>query len=227
VLIEAQIEQEGWAVVEHVFDDAECDALATALAPHTEAHRRAGARHLLALPAVAALASDPRLIALAARVLGGRAVPFRATLFVKSGRANWLVAWHQDTALPFVLRHGAPGFGPWSVKDGVAYAHVPTWALEQVVALRVHLDAATPHNGALRVLPGSHRLGVLEDEEVHRLAREQAGVCAVAGRGAVLAMSPLLIHASSKVERDLPRRVLHIEYAPALDLAVGIRLAVT
>jgi hypothetical protein len=38
-------------------------------------------------------------------------------------------------------------------------------------------------------------------------------------------MRPLLIHASSKVLSDEPRRVLHIEYADSLDLADGIRLA--
>jgi hypothetical protein len=45
----------------------------------------------------------------------------RATLFDKSPTANWLVVWHQDTALPVQERREAPGWGPWSVKDGVIY----------------------------------------------------------------------------------------------------------
>jgi hypothetical protein len=39
-------------------------------------------------------------------------------------------------------------------------------------------------------------------------------------------MRPLLIHSSSKVYADMPRRVLHIEYADSLDLGENIRLAV-
>jgi hypothetical protein len=44
-------------------------------------------------------------------------------------------------------------------------------------------------------------------------------------RGGVIAMRPLLIHASSKSTSGLPRRVLHIVYADSLELAPGIRLA--
>jgi len=36
----------------------------------------------------------------------------------------------------------------------------------------------------------------------------------------------LIIHASSKARNEEPRRVLHIEYADALELGRGIRLAV-
>jgi hypothetical protein len=50
-------------------------------------------------------------------------------------------------------------------------------------------------------------------------------VTCVAPRGGVVVMRPLLIHASSKVLSDEPRRVLHIEYADSLDLADDIRLA--
>jgi hypothetical protein len=37
--------------------------------------------------------------------------------------ANWLVMWHQGTALPLRKRHETQGWGPWSVKDGMKYAH--------------------------------------------------------------------------------------------------------
>ena len=42
----------------------------------------------------------------------------------------------------------------------------------------------------------------------------------------VLAMRPLLIHASSKARSSGPRRVLHIEYADSLQLVEGICLAI-
>ena len=43
------------------------------------------------------------------------------------------------------------------------YAHAPKEALEQVLALRVHLDDSTASNGPLRVSPGTHCKGVLTD----------------------------------------------------------------
>jgi hypothetical protein len=39
-------------------------------------------------------------------------------------------------------------------------------------------------------------------------------------------MRPLLVHSSSKARGAGPRRVLHIEYADALDLGAGLRLAI-
>jgi hypothetical protein len=39
-------------------------------------------------------------------------------------------------------------------------------------------------------------------------------------------MKPLTVHASSKVQVDRPRRVLHIEYATAVSLDDEITLAV-
>lgn len=156
---------------------------------------------------------------LARSVLGTEAFPFRATLFDKSPKSNWLVVWHQDTALPLRQRREVHGWGPWSVKEGIAYAHAPTPALSQVLALRIHLDDSTALNGPLRVLPATHTLGVLEDERVHELATKLKPVECLMPSGSVLAMRPLLIHSSSKSRLDADRRVLHIEYAASPSIA--------
>ena len=211
---------------ENVLSAGECDRLTDHVCRGDLPRSRAGARHLLSDPAVSALASDPRLVAIARAGLSGSAVPFRATLFEKSGRSNWLVVWHQDTALPVAARFDSPEWGPWSEKAAVVYAHAPTWALARVLALRVHLDDSAEENGPLRVIPGSHQLGVLSDDEVFRVAREREAATCLVARGGVLAMRPLVIHSSSKSTADVPRRVLHLEYVDSLDLAPGIRLAV-
>jgi ectoine hydroxylase-related dioxygenase (phytanoyl-CoA dioxygenase family) len=177
-------------------------------------------------PAVEHVANDSRLMEIACSELGSGAVPYRATLFEKSGESNWLVVWHQDTALPLAERFDSPEWGPWSMKAGIHYAHAPTWALERILALRLHLDDSTAENGPLRVIPGSHKLGVLPDERVFEIAREQPHVECLVPRGGILAMRPLLIHSSQKAESPDPRRVLHLEYAAGLNLAPGIRLAV-
>ncbi len=216
----------GFWVEASVLAGSECERVLAALSDNPQPRRRAGARHLMSNPVVAALAQDERLLRIARGALGDGAVPFRATLFEKTGRANWLVVWHQDTALPLEAFVDTDEWGPWSRKAGIHYAHAPSWALRRVLALRVHLDAATSENGPLRVVPGSHSSGVLTDEEVFRVARERPNFDCVVPRGGVLAMRPLLIHSSSKSRTDAPRRVLHFEYADSLELAAGDRLAI-
>jgi ectoine hydroxylase-related dioxygenase (phytanoyl-CoA dioxygenase family) len=165
--------------------------------------------------AVREIALDPRILTLARSALGRRAFPFRATLFDKSPDSNWLVTWHQDTALPLRERREIPGWGPWSVKEGVSCAHAPAFVLENVLAIRIHLDHSNGNNGPLRVLPATHRSGVLSDDSIHELVNKIHPVeCQVRAGGLVL-MKPLLIHSSSKVI-GRSRRVLHIEYSSLL-----------
>jgi ectoine hydroxylase-related dioxygenase (phytanoyl-CoA dioxygenase family) len=181
---------------------------------------------VLNVPVVRALADDRRLVAIASHFVGVSPMPFRATLFDKSPGANWLVVWHQDTALPLRRRIDDAEWGPWSTKGGLLYAHAPAWALEKVVALRVSLDDSSISNGPLRVLPETHASGVLDDAQIEQAARDVTPVDCVTPSGGVVAMRPLTVHASSKSADDRPRRVLHIEYAAAVDLGSGVELAV-
>lgn len=215
---------DGFSVVPGVLDRGEVDAIARDLDTQQLQRSRAGARHLLSVPAVASLARDPRLLEMAANVLGCEPHPFGATLFDKSPVANWLVAWHQDTALPFAERRAVPGWGPWSKKAGVDYALAPAAALAKIVALRVHLDDCTEHNGPLRVLPGTHTLGILSDEQIDDVARRIASFACTVERGGVVMMRPLLVHASSKATEAASRRVLHFDYAAAVTFDDGLRL---
>lgn len=215
----------GYWIHPAVLGDAEMDGLAEAI-ERVSGRSRAGARHLMGHPVVAKLARDSRLIALAEAIVGRSAIPYRATLFDKSLRSNWLVVWHQDTALPLRSRCDRPGWGPWSMKGGIVYAHAPAEALEHVVALRIHIDDCAVTNGPLRVLPGTHRLGVLTDARVQELARSIGPQTCAVERGGVIAMRPLLVHASSKSISESRRRILHIEYAASLSLGSGMEFAI-
>lgn len=96
----------------------------------------------------------------------------------------------------------------------------------QVLALRVHLDDSTADNGPLRVLPVTHKLGVLSDDAIHKLAEEVTSIDCLVPKGGILAMRPLIVHASSKSRSDVARRVLHIEYASSRFTEDGLELAV-
>jgi len=217
---------DGHHIVCDVFTPADMRQLAEHLS-HADVDRtKAGARHILAVPAVRAVATAPRMLAIAQSFIGPSAIPFRATLFDKSPDANWLVVWHQDTALPLRQRNDSPEWGPWSTKGGLLYAHAPAWALEHVVALRVSLDDSLKTNGPLRVLPDSHRAGVLTEDQIEQRAREVRPVDCLAFAGSVVVMRPLTVHASSKARSDHRRRVLHIEYSTSMNLGAAIDLAV-
>ena len=216
----------GYEIIEDVLSGHEIRGLADRLEELRDQRTRAGARHLMSLPAVRTLATDNRLLGIARQRVGETALPFRATLFDKSPDSNWLIVWHQDTTLPLEARVDAPGWGPWSVKAGVPYAHAPAEALERVIALRLSLDDSGPDNGPLRVLPGTHALGVLTDEAIADIASRVEPVDCCVEAGGVVVMRPLAVHSSSKATSERPRRVLHIEYADSLNIAPGLRLAV-
>jgi ectoine hydroxylase-related dioxygenase (phytanoyl-CoA dioxygenase family) len=220
------VKEQGFAILSKVVLPSETEALIADLQKSPLRRSKAGIRHALKHPAVAALATEPRLMQIAQHILGLGATPFRATLFDKSPQSNWLVVWHQDTALPLRERRDIQGWGPWSTKDGVTYAHAPATALCRVVALRVHLDDSTPQNGPLRVLPGTHAKGVLSDDAIQELALRIAPVDCSVPQGGVLVMRPLIVHASSKSALKIPRRVLHIEYAENAAIEAGLNLAV-
>ncbi|MGC2704851.1 MAG: phytanoyl-CoA dioxygenase family protein [Candidatus Acidiferrales bacterium] len=221
----AEIEKQGFAILPGILTRNEIALLDECLTRNPLPRSRAGMRHALTHPDVLAITRDSRLIDIAREILGCDPFAFRATLFDKSPVSNWLVVWHQDTALPLRERRDVAEWGPWSVKEGVIYAHAPAHALSTIVALRLHLDDSSLENGPLRVLPRTHTMGVLDDSALHRLSTQIAPVDCLVPRGGVLAMRPLIVHASSKSRSEMPRRVLHIEFATSAKFPEGLELA--
>lgn len=138
----------GYALHEAVLSAPDIHALIGRIAAHSIPRSRAGARHILGCPPIGAVARDARLLAIASAWLKAPARPFKATLFDKNPDSNWLVAWHQDTALPMASPAAKVGWGPWSLKEGIHYAHAPAAVLERVIALRLHLDDSGPDKTA-------------------------------------------------------------------------------
>jgi hypothetical protein len=204
-----EVQQDGFFILPHALDPSEQGELLAALGPAGTPGRRG----LLALPEVAEFSRSTPLLDLVRPHLPIEPLPVRAIYFNKSPETNWLVPWHQDLTLAVRGRVEAPGFGPWSTKDGVPHVQPPVDLLERMLTVRIHFDDTDESNGALRVLPGSHRLGRLASERIQELRTQQAAVlCAVPAGGALL-MRPLLLHASSRSTSSRHRRVLHIEYA--------------
>ncbi|HEX5343761.1 MAG TPA: phytanoyl-CoA dioxygenase family protein [Duganella sp.] len=136
------------------------------------------------------------------------------TCFEKSTEHNWLVAYHQDLSIPVKFKVEHPALGGWSEKDGVFFVQPPDETLAQLVALRLHIDECGQEDGALKVIPGSHRAGRLNEPDKARLREATEEVLCPVAKGAGMAMSPLLLHASSKASGSSRRRVLHFLFGP-------------
>lgn len=209
--------QQGFTIVSGVLSRSETENLIEMLGPVSGAGRRG----LLGVPAVKTLACSPGITALLRPHMEGEPRPVRTIYFDKSSDANWVVAWHQDLTIAVAQRIDVPGFGPWSTKDGVPHVQPPAELLGRMLTLRLHLDDCDASNGALRVIPGSHRHGRLPQERIQEMRTPENEVLCVSPAGGALLMRPLLLHASGKSLSNRHRRILHVEYAD-FDLPGGL-----
>ncbi|MCH5372813.1 MAG: phytanoyl-CoA dioxygenase family protein, partial [Planctomycetes bacterium] len=123
--------------------------------------------------------------------------------------------WHKDRTVA-VKENDLPCgcFCKPTQKAGIPHVEAPVWLLENMLTLRVHLDAMTEENGPLSVIPGSHRVDCESDH---------APITLRAGVGDVLAMRPLLSHSSSNSRpgTSMHRRIIHLELAAGAELPDG------
>lgn len=218
--VSRDVAQHGFAIVPNVVDDLAIDSVVgdvQSLAPDKAVRKRAnrpfGIRNLVQLvPSTRRLAGSDAVITIARSLAGEAAVLVRSLFFDKIAEANWKVAWHQDCTIAVRRRIETSGFGSWTVKAGVPHVQPPCSVLEHIIALRIHLDDTDESNGALRVIPGSHRLGRLSQLRIQELTEGQAVTCGVS-RGSILVMRPLLLHSSSASAQPMHRRVIHLEFA--------------
>ena len=222
-MLQATIEQDGFAIIPNVLDAGQREMLLAAIAEVTagsDALRRGegvyGIRNLLdAVPAVRKTAGSAAVRALVEPVLGPGCFSVRGILFDKTPDANWKVPWHQDRSIAVRERRDVPGYGPWSEKSGVTHVQPPVAVLERMLAVRLHLDPCGVANGPLRVLPGTHAGGRLSAAQIQRLRGERDAHDCLADAGDAILMRPLLLHASSAATSPAHRRVIHLEFANA------------
>ena len=214
-----QFSERGYFVQENVLARADVAALiqATSEMPVAEAVRRRkgvyGIRNLFDVaPDVVSIATDGRIRQFASTVLGDDVSAVRAIYFDKIPGANWSLFWHQDNVIAVDEKIETAGYSAWSQKAGVWQVQPPVEILSRVITVRIHLDDCDQQNGPLRVLPGSHRHGWLDDKLDDWKQQVEEVVCTV-GAGGVVVMCPLTLHASAASGNAEHRRVIHIEYS--------------
>lgn len=147
--------------------------------------------------------------------LGDKARPVRALLFDKRAGRNWALGWHQDRTIAVRARSDTPGFGPWSRKAGIDHVEPPFDYIAGMVTLRAHLDACDQDNAPLLIVPGSHRLGRIPQDQVAELAARMGSFACVAEAGDVWLYATAIVHASDAARNPRRRRVLQVDYSAA------------
>ena len=210
-----QFEREGFAMTPSLFTFDQILYLIKLIESHAPSEqKRGGIRDIMhRVPELRATADHPAIRTIVEQVLGPGAFVVRSTLFDKTDAANWKVPWHQDVTIAVQQRRKVEGYGPWSTKEGIIHVQPPSHILEHMVTVRIHLDDCPTTNGALRVMPGTHKLGKLSQNHVDTHIDETKAVYCEAKSGEALVMRPLLLHASSAATSASHRRVLHFDYA--------------
>ena len=153
------------------------------------------------------LVKDARLLDMVEMWLGPNLMVYYSQLMMKAPRQGFTAPWHQDFA-----------FFPHSRAE--------------ILACTVAIDDATLENGCVRVIPGSHKLGLINHYDKAGVFTgivqdqssfdERTEVALPAKAGSVIFWHSLTLHASHPNRTAKPRRALVIEYKnPAHRLLTG------
>jgi ectoine hydroxylase-related dioxygenase (phytanoyl-CoA dioxygenase family) len=211
-----QMDSKGYTVMEGVYTPEEVNALgeritqADSSSPAFRKHNDLFAvrQFLKAVPSIRESVFNARLRALIADHFGADYFVVKSIYFDKPEHSNWFVAWHQDLTISVDKKINLDGFGPWTTKQDQFAVQPPLPFLENIFTVRIHLDDTDEHNGALRVIPGSHRKGIYRYSSYENANAEET--CRVK-KGGVMIMRPLLQHASNRTTNGTRRRVIHME----------------
>lgn len=214
-----EIANKGFAIIENIYADKEVDSL-TALIQQADSSNEtfrktkdlfAIRQFLKEVPDVVPAIFTASLTSTINELFGEGYRAVKSIYFDKPGDSNWFVSYHQDLTISVKEKADVPGFGPWTVKQQQYAVQPPLTVLENNFTIRIHLDDTDEHNGALRVIPGSHRKGIYRPETIDW--SEEAEVLCKVRRGGMMIMRPLLLHASSRTTNNHKRRVIHIEFS--------------
>jgi Phytanoyl-CoA dioxygenase (PhyH) len=221
--IRDDVEMNGFAICRAVVSATEIRRLLAAINrmdEHSGLRKKIGifaVRNLLEeCPEIQKFASSPAIRRLVEPILGTKSFPVRGILFDKVPEANWKVPLHQDVTIAVQNKVEADGYGPWSIKADVLHVQPSAAVLDEMLSVRLHIDPCGEENGALRVIPGSHRQGRIAEESIPTIREATPEHVCVAGAGDVLLMRPLLLHASSASLVPSHRRVVHLDFAAVL-----------
>jgi hypothetical protein len=148
------------------------EAVSSVVQAFSDATGKPGRRGYAPNEAVRALIVDGGALGDLAAFFAARAMkPVRVLFFDKTIETNWAVPWHQDRTIAVSERVETPGFGAWSVKEGVAHVEPPVSLLENMLTLRLFLDDCDAGDGPLEIACNTHKIGRIPAQEAATVAR--------------------------------------------------------
>jgi ectoine hydroxylase-related dioxygenase (phytanoyl-CoA dioxygenase family) len=214
-----EIEKNGFTIINNIFTEDEIAHLITIIQKadsSNDTFRKtkdlfAIRQFLKEVPDIVPFILTQKLSSIIAPLFGTDYAVVKSIYFDNPGDSNWFVAYHQDLTISVNQKIDIAGFGPWTVKQNQYAVQPPLSILENNFTIRIHLDDTDENNGALRVIPGSHKKGIYRAETIN-WNEESEVVCSVL-KGGIMIMRPLLLHASSRTNNNHKRRVAHIEFS--------------
>ena len=206
------LQKDGFDIVENIYSKKELDVIIEQL-DALEFGNQFGYRTFLHQhKPIARLLFSDKLKALIHKVNPNCRYSIKSIYFNKPQIANWIVNWHQDLTINVTNKKEILGYINWRNLKDRTVVQPDLQLLENIFTLRIHLDDCTKENGALRVVKGSHKNGVIPIKEWMESNGDEETICEV-NKGGVLVMKPLILHASRRTENQKNRRVIHIEFS--------------
>ena len=205
---------DGYRIIKQLIDRQTITNLDRAIAKHLTIDSSYGIRNLHhKTPFVNRLANSPIIIDRPSKCTNHKQFRLiKAIYFNKNKQYNWSVPWHQDKTIAVKNKVTLPGYKNWTIKQGVPHVQPPLEVLNKITAVRIALDDSNKDNGGLKIIPGTHALGVLTQTEIDRLTQQTALSFSLKA-GDALIMHPLTLHASNRSTCDRSRRIIHLEYS--------------
>ena len=210
------LQQKGYQSLENIYTNSEVNIILQHIEKELEPDQQTFAMRafLQQYPTLLPLIFNKKLKQIIAQI-APKAQIIRSIYFDKPPAANWIVNWHQDLTINVNQKLALEGFKNWRILKNRTVVQPSLEVLENIFTIRIHLDDCTAKNGALRVVPNSHKAGIIpvaagisdwiKNEETVELKK-----------GGIFLMKPLLLHASRRTENNLNRRVIHIELSLSL-----------
>lgn len=98
-------------------------------------------------------------------------------------------------------------------KTGVPHVQPPLNILEKITTIRIALDDTDKHNGALKIIPQSHHLGVLNQIQINQIVSNKKPILCSLIAGDALIIHPLILHSSPRSNSQGDRGTIHLEYS--------------
>lgn len=210
-------EHKGYAILNHVYTKKEVNKMKSLIfeyfnkGEYKENQKVYSIRRLLSeIPELKPLALNENIKKIIIKAGQGLFLT-KAIYFDKPPQSNWYVTWHQDTTINVTKKIETPGFTGWTKKEGVTGVIPPEDISKNTITIRIHLDDADEHSGALKIIPGSHKKR-LSDEEIAVITQNSISHSCDVQAGGIHLMKPLLLHSSSKLINQKHRRVIHLEF---------------